>query len=198
MTEINRRWVKARIGSTYPAGQSKAWLDVDHSDGGEYQVAMKVPGHPIQKMEMQRVRGGWGVETAHVSAAKNYLTDVLYKVVDNRYISPDGTCQYYLTFEPQKESGGVYVRRAKRPDYRYCIRVADGAHWQRNLEEGRPYQLSYGVSFSAVFYGIDLAVQKNYGPSSHSLHYKVTGRGHQICGSNDVPAEASLVMERRG
>lgn len=198
VTVINSRWVKARIGSTYPAGRSKAWLDVDHSDGGEYQVAMKVPGHPIQKMEMQRVKGGWGVETAHVSSAKNYLTDVLYDVVDNRYVALDGTCRYYLTFEPQKESGGMYVRKAKRPDYGNCVSVSSGVIWKRIVDDGRPYQLSYGVNLSAVFYGVDLAVEKNYGPSHHVLKYRVVGAGHRMCGSNDTPATASIVMERRG
>jgi len=197
-TVINSRWIKARIASSYPAGRSKAWLLVDHSDGGQYQVAMKVPNHPMEKLGMMHASGGWGVETAHTSTAKNYRTDVLYDVVDNRYVATDGTCRYYLTFEPQKESGGMYVKDAKRPNFGNCFPVAGGYTWRRIVDDGRPYRLSYGVNLSAVFYGVDLAVEKNYAPSAHVINYRVVGAHHEMCGSNDVPAMASNVMEKRG
>ncbi len=192
---LNSHWVKAQIGATYPVGRSTGWLDVNHSDGGRYQAAMKVPHHPMEKIEMMHAEGGWGLTTPRKRGAKRYITTVKYLVIDNKHRAPDGTCQYYLTFEPQRESGGMRIRDGRRPNYGHCTPVPTGSVWRRYLSDGSPYRLSTGVSAGGMV-GFELGLEKQYGESSHTLKYLVRGR-KKMCGSNSSPSEASIVMEKR-
>lgn len=194
-TVLNSHWVKAQIGATYPTGRSTGWLDVDHSNGGRYQAALKVPHHPMEKIEMMHADGGWGLTTPRKRGGKRYVTTVKYLVIDNKHRAPDGTCQYYLTFEPQKESGGMRIRKGRRPSYGHCAAVPAGSTWRRYRSDGSPYRLSGGVSAGGMV-GFDLAVEKQYGTSTHTLVYAVTGR-KSMCGNNSVPSTASVVIERR-
>ncbi len=191
-TVINSNWVKARIASIFPAPGLRARLRVVHSGGGSYQVAMKVPNHPVQRVEMMHADGGWGAITRLSGAQVHWSTSVRYLTIDNRYRATDGTCQYYLTFEPDQESGELTKEPAARPDYDRCIRVAAG-RWLRADAGGKPYSLTYGVSAAGVV-GVSLGVTKNYGESSHALVYEIPPGGRRVCGKDAAPAAASVVM----
>lgn len=192
---LNSQWVKAQIGATYPVGRSTGWLDVNHSDGGRYQAAMKVPHHPMEKVEMMHADGGWGLTTPAKRGGKRYITTVKYLVIDNKHRAPDGTCQYYLTYEPTKESGGMRIRDGRRPRLWNCSDVPNGSTWRRYVPDGNPYRLSTGVSAGGMV-GFELGLEKQYGESSHTLMYRVRGR-KEMCGSNARPSTASIVMEKR-
>ncbi|WP_134766785.1 hypothetical protein [Nocardioides sp. 1609] len=191
-TVINSHLVKTRIGSTYPAPGLKARLLVERSSGGQYQVAMKVPNHPVQKMEMMHADGGWGARPDGVASQVHWNTRIQYLTIDNRYRATDGSCQYYLTYEPDEETGGLTKEAASRPQFTRCIAVARGG-WKRIRSDGRPFALTYGVSAAAIV-GVSLGVTKNYGESSHALVYRIPAGGGRMCGKDDYPAVASIVM----
>lgn len=197
---VNRRRVRARIADTYPIGKSRAWLAVDHSNGGMYQYTMKVPKHPREKMGMMHARGSWGVTSGRFRHAKKHTIAVRYRVVDNGFQRTDGTCGYYITHEPAVELGGHLnpnIKRAKPRNFKNCTRVARRSTWRRIRSDGSPYRRSYGVSAGAMV-GVNLAVTKNYGKSTHVVKYKIRGsRKKWMCGNNRFPSVARRVMEKR-
>lgn len=196
-TVLNRRWVRARIGSSFPVGRSRSWLRVLESDGGSYQAALKVPHHPLEKMEMMHADGQWRAVSARRSSPRHYTVAVKYLTVDNKFRATDGTCQYYLTYEPDQESGVVRESAARRrPRARTCFRADSGYTFARRRSSGNPYTVALGVS-AAGWLGVNLAVQKNYAPEHHEIVYKIAGRSKLLCGNDGAPAVASIVSEKK-
>ena len=192
---INTHWFDARLGEVFPIGNTQARVIVNHNDGGSYQVALKVPNHPVDKAEMMRADGSWGVTGPWRTEAAKYVGEVKYNVVDNRFRSTDGTCQYYLSYEPVKESGQFIDRTATRPNFSNCQQVADGADWYHYYGNSQRYVLGAGVSAGAIV-GVDLQYQDTYEEGSYETHYLISGR-KQMCGSNNTSANADRVMEKR-
>lgn len=191
---INRHNIKTKIAESYPVGKSTSWLRVDHSNGGRYQAAIKVPKHPVDKLNLQHADGGWGATTKRSRAGRAYFTRVKYLTYDNKYRDTDGYCQYYLTFEPSVETGALWSRKKHRPDYRHCAQVEGGTKWYRAQSDGSAYHLSGGVSAGGLV-GVSLGLSKQYGSSTHAVVYKPRHTA-RMCGNDRVPAVASKVMER--
>ncbi len=195
---IGRRRVRARIADTYPVGRTKAWVEVLHTNGGRYQYTMKVPKHPLKKMGMLHAGGSWGTISDKFRRAKKYTIAVRYRVVDNRFRRTNGLCDYYITHEPAVELGSMLDSNTKRPKgrkFRKCVNVSPGSTWIRFRSDGSPYRRSYGVSAGSLV-GVNLAVEKNYRTSDHTLNYKIRGR-KRMCGNNRTASLARRVMEKR-
>ncbi|MGA8847467.1 MAG: hypothetical protein WB471_12705 [Nocardioides sp.] len=192
---INSHWFDANLGAVFPVGRTRAWIKTVHEDGGSYQVALKVPKHPVEKAEMMRAAGSWGAVGPKVRTGTKYVGTVKYHVIDNRYRVTDGSCQYYLSYEPQQESGQFDDRSAKRPRFRHCRRVAGGSDWYHHYGSDKRYRLATAVSAGAIV-GVSLEYRDVYEPHYYEVHYRIRGK-KKMCGSDAPPATASRVMEKR-
>lgn len=189
-----------RLATLWPVGNTMAWAAVGASEGGQYQVADKHPNKDLVKLEMMHASGGWGASSDHLSTAQKVTGSVKYLTMVNRYTDVQGLCQYYLTYEPQSETGKFVAGdvSGSRPDYGTCVPVSNGAKWKRIDKKGdSPYSLDVGVSAGGVL-GVSLGLTRNYKENVYVLHYNIEGTSKFMCGSNDVPAAASKVMEKRG
>lgn len=128
----------------------------------------------------------WGMSWLESTSQRAHNVQVRY-----HHYSNDVGASTWDTFEPEVETGGTQTTTVTRPNYTQCAPVSTGT-WYRESSTGNSLNLSTGVKAVGAI-GIDLSMESNYS-TKRKIQYKVNDNGRQVCGNDNVPSQASIVM----
>jgi hypothetical protein len=180
------------IGTSYPVGDSEAYMDVDSSQGAEYGVAVSASGDfgSFSASGSQFTQGGWGFTWNPNDRARSYRARVQYTKLETYCW---GSLRQVMWW-PRAETGGTGQNfDVTRPDWTHCQNVTSG-EWRRWKSWGSSYSYGAAVKFASLI-GIDLSITREYS-SYQMIVYNVDGPINKMCGSDDVPSLAGKVMEK--
>lgn len=192
-TQESKRLIWSTIGTTYPVGLTKAWMDVSSSEGASYGRAVSLSGKmgSWNVSGSRKITGGWGKSWNPIRGSRSYRKQVEYRRYHYEFL--DSRCNRFI-WEPIVETGGTDSKTGiPRPDFTKCA-PADPGLWWRDRSDGSAYSFGSAVKFADLI-GIDLGVERQYS-RAQKLTYNVVG-DHRMCGSDGRwPSHASKVMER--
>lgn len=79
-----------------------------------------------------------------------------------------------------------------------CVTVSPAGTWSRSTSSGKSTVFNAGVNISGLV-GFDMKLTANYGTTSNAeriVYYRVTRSSIKLCGNNDTPATAGIVIEK--
>lgn len=194
-----KRNVSTTIGTSYPIGGDKAWMD--HTTGssseftGTYGVAWDNLGY-FQQSGTASAEKGAGFEWDGQTYKRSYRVSIVYRKVEALYGLCPGDTPYYTMWVPIGYSGGFGENTdgVTRPDWDNCQSIGSTGTWWRSDSGGSSYTQSTGVKFAGVI-GVDLSSKRAYNAEA-KLAYHIGVQGRRMCGSNQAPGMAAKVMEK--
>ena len=193
--KVDEYILPATIGTTYPIGNSVAWMTTSSADGNgaSYGAAMRYAGSGIQADSSTFADGSWGKSWLKSADSRSYQANVKY--VDmwfHGYLNPDCDHHHYYAI---KETGGTGenagIERPTTWDKKWCQPTSPGPFWRTS---GKKYE--YGAAIKAdAGLGLDLGIRRSY-TTSQRTDYTIRGSNKSLCGNNDYPSNSGKLMER--
>lgn len=191
----NWKEISTTIGTSYPVGASRAYMNITSSNGGSYGVAMKSPGGAFGAAGTSFKKSGWGFtwSPSKPGVARSYRKGIEYRY----YKILCRTTILGYEWRPHGETGGTGINRSgvTRPGWNtYCTPVAKGT-WRRTGSQGSSYKLGTGVK-SANLVGFNMSVDRSYSASTEMVYQIKGSNPKKMCGNDSLPARSGKQIER--
>lgn len=184
----DKKRVWATVGTSYPIRNSR--LQYGRSTSSTFGAAVTY-GNGWDASGTNTTGDSWGQQFTASGRNRSYRVAVQYQ--RQNCLLSSGIYSHSHTI-PRKQPGFTRTHRlGSKPNFTHCGPVA-GGEWWRGSTRGTDYQLSYGVK-SERFIGIDLSARRAYSSQGRLSYW--FGKSRRMCGSNDSPAQARAILEKR-
>lgn len=184
------------IGTTYPIGNSTAYMAVSSAEGSTFGIAVSASNQngTWSAAGSKFASAGWSFTWSESGNARSYRKEVEYRKYKKTCVAAGGNSSTQWLWRPVQETGGVDKNtNIVVPTWTTCAIVTPGT-WQRDQSGGHAYSYGSAVKWRDVL-GVDLSIKREYSSASKMV-YQIRGSNKKMCGNNDYPATAGKVQER--